>query len=369
MSNNATFLLGRRQFFRRYPVTSISDGLLGAAHFAPFKPSNKGTYGEDDIEVIEKSNRIVYCDFGPDLASIGIAGVVSPGVHAPVSVRLRPDDGGASIPVYYLKYDLNHNRRITLTDRRQALPVGPRTVAETAAITAAPWKYAQAAQIGTTRFFLTDCVDGCSVYVEGTPQKPTVYHINANRTLPPGVKSFPPASASWAKRERCWRLKWSTMDQRFKTQGTIVKSLGGRPGTAPHPNVQPATKVESRDYMFLNRPEEQTFEADLPNLQLQGVVPNIINGQSVDEMTVQFTQGTVFGIRNAGAWSFWVQKRVLVEYHHHQIIAPPNRTAGQKLKMAFTGQAPYNRVSLGSQWLIRAVDQFWPTLNTGRLVT
>jgi hypothetical protein len=355
MSDNATFLQGRRRFFRRYPVTSISDGLLGAAHFAPFKDSNKGTYGEDDLEVIEKSHRIVYCDFGPDAASAGIAGVVSPGVQAPVALKLRPDDGGTSVPVYYLKYDLNHNRRITLRDRRQALPIGPRTVAETNAINAAPWKYAPAARIGATRFFITDCVDGCSIYIEGAPELPTVYHINANRTLPPGVKSFPPASESWAKRERCWRLKWATMDERFRTQGTVVKTLGGLPGVAPHPNVQPAAKLESRDYMFLNRPEEQSFEADLPNLKLQGLVPNTINGH-------------VFGIRAGGVWSFWVQKRVLVQYHHHQVIAPAGRTAGQKLVSMFTGHAPYSRVPLGNQWLIRAVDKFWPTVNTGRLV-
>jgi hypothetical protein len=361
MSNNATFLVGVRAFFRRYPVTTVADGQIAQAGFAPFKPSNKGQYGEDDLEVVEKTNRVVFCDIGTDANAAGQAGVFSPNVGTPVKVTLQPSNTGTSIPVFYLKYDLNHNRRMTLVDRRSPLPMGPAPPD--------PWRYADnAADIGNVTFFLTDCVDGCSVYVEGTPQNPTVYHINASMTLPPGVNTFPPATASWAKRERCWKLKWQKMDDRFKTQGTVVKALGWPGRTAPYPNVQPSSKVESRDYMFLKRSDEVAFEGMLAQLQLQVTVPNQVNGQNVDGMTVVFTQGTIFGIRRNGNWSFWVQKKVLVQYFHHAIIAHGNRTVGQKVTRVFTGNRPYNSVLLGSQWLVRSLDQFWPVVTTGRVV-
>ena len=62
------------------------------------------------------------------------------------------------------------------------------------------------------------------------------------------------------------------------------------------------------------------------------------------------------------------QKRVLVEYHHVAIVPMGQRTVGQHLGKLFTRHSPRASALLGRQWVVRGVEQFWPVVNTGRLV-
>jgi hypothetical protein len=61
------------------------------------------------------------------------------------------------------------------------------------------------------------------------------------------------------------------------------------------------------------------------------------------------TQGFVFGIRTGGDWKFYVQRKALVEYFHRS--------------RALIGSGSVK--SLGKQWIVRQVIQFWPAAKAG----
>ncbi len=108
--------------------------------------------------------------------------------------------------------------------------------------------------------------------------------------------------------------------------------------------------------------EEQTFEASLGALQTAGKAPLNVLGKSVDSMRLVTTQGSVFGVRGGGgAWRFFVQRRALVEYFH--------RSTTRKTRLFRSAKVTVDIESLGMQWVIRDVPEFWPGMGTGRLVT
>ena len=165
MSSNAIFNgMGKIQFFDEYPVTSING-----AGATTWKPANTNHYGEGDLEVVSSNTRISYCALSAYVDPTGVGNITTALNKQPTRITISAADPGGGIPVYYLPYALNHNRRMTLTDKQG---------------------------VGGVAFFLTDLVDGCSVYVEGTQANPSVYHINANRQLPHGMASFPGPTAS-----------------------------------------------------------------------------------------------------------------------------------------------------------------------------
>jgi len=334
MSNNATFTgMPATQFFDEYPVVQV-----GGTGATVWKPSTIDKEGFGDLQVVSSNTRISYATFAAWNDPMGIGSVTTPANRQPTSLKITANNPGGAIPVFYLPYALNHNRRLTLVDKQG---------------------------IGAVDFFVTDLVDGCSVYVEGTPAQPSVYHINANKQKPKGMKDLSPTMAS-SKKMKIWNSKWSQMDQRFKTEGTVVKALGGT-HAPPLPNVQAASKVESQDYMLLTANQESAFSGMLAGMQATQRCPQNIGGQSVDELEVIFSQGTIFGTRVGLNWSFWVQKRVLVKLYHLTLVPPASRTTKQKAAAAF-GKLPYTRTQLGTEWVIRGVHQFGPTVNTGRLV-
>lgn len=221
--------------------------------------------------------------------------------------------GPAGIPFFHLPYNNDQNFRITLHDKQG---------------------------IGNVNLFLTEFVDGCSIYVEGTLQNPTVYHINAKSTERAWSVYSPFRITAAIQRQADWYAKYSRMDQRFQNDATKPHRVLAGVG------IRQPTKVENHDYM-LDSTEEARVMGQLANFQAQNKIPLIVGGYNVDRMGLFACQGSVFGERDpgAGSWKFYIQKRVLVGY--------------------FRNASP---VPLGFQWLIVSVDQFWPTNKTGSIV-
>lgn len=259
----------------------------------------------------------------------------------PNEVRIAVDDAAAGVPVFYLPYQNNQNFRITLD------ATGPGA--------------------GAVDFFMTELVDGCSVYIEGTAQKPTAYHINAAGFADSGGSPTSLAGLATAaglnlagmsdgqKHHLKFGLKSAHMDLRFQNDAALRPQavLAGGPG------LLQARKVENDDYMLRpNSNEERAFGLTLPALQAVQKAPNQVNGKSVDRMEVVSTQGFIFGLRSGGAWKFYGQRKVLVEYFHR------SNAVSAKLQQTFRGTAR-PLASLGMQWIVRDVIQFWPAAKLG----
>jgi hypothetical protein len=327
VSSNAVFTLQTAlPFFNLYPLTRIAyvqppvvpptlkqrvKSAFGA-HPPPTPPRVTG----DPVAaqgIVARNKRELFGTFSHNVGDP--AQVTS--AHSNVPVTLTLNDQGPGLAVFFLPYQNDQNFRTTLVD-----------------------KQGLAADL-----FMTDLVDGCSVYVEGTPTAPTVYHINAvGTTAPPQAMPANQTAANWA-------AKYARMDDRFRHDA--LKLAHGAHGVRlpkrvrqMDPNLLLPGKLENHNYMIMP-PQAPVFEGTLAALQGAGRAPQNISGQSVDRMELLATQGTVFGVRSpAGLWSFHVQRRAIVGYYH--VPAPPNPG-----------------VLLGRQWIVRDVLQFWPNAITG----
>jgi len=303
MVGNAKLInLGGRDFMRLYPVVSLQLAPGGGgARVVKGDPVNS-------LASVDKACRILYANITPVLTYMGLALT-----HTAVSkkaVCFTLGMAGPGVPIFHLPYNNDQNFRVTLVDRQG---------------------------IGNVNFFLTEFVDGCSVYIEGSRTAPTAYHINAVSTR--RRKKWNQFHWSDArKRQADWDAKYAKMDQRFKTEGTVVKTVHLNTPGMPAP-----TKLENHDYMG-------DLGLNLANLQLTNKAPMFLGGQSVDGFELMAQQGTVFGARDAGngEWKFYIQRRALLRYLHANAAGAPTQ--------------------LGFQWLVASVEQFWPTAKTGRAV-
>lgn len=341
--------LGPLAFFARYPVTRIVIQARRRFNDVPDTnlPGTMRASTVDDLQVIDKATRVNYLAAlpftDPNLQALGA--FTGPGATKTAALQVADVNAGGMVPVFWLPYDLNANRRITLVDKQG---------------------------VGNANLFLTDLVDGCSIYIQGTPTAPTVTHLNANSALPLGLPRFPDASDGTPQaardRQSAWAHKWHHMDQRFANEGLAPKRVA-----AADPALSATGNLRADNYMLLTSRERHDFEQTLPALQANGNLPQAINGLSVDRMEAVFTQGTVFGFR-AGAghpWRFHVQRRALLKFYHREIIAGRALSTGEQLKSKLARTfhvkhstrntaATFRYVPVGAMWYVRSVPQFWP---------
>lgn len=323
MATTADFIrLGAKAFFEQHPlVPSLLPSNQGVPIGAQPKPLLKRSDGHGwdpttSLDSVPGLSRVRYGEIVNTEGSIDaylkqFSGDPLGLRKTSVLHRLRVhsfDTGNALVPLFYLPYRNDYNIRITL----KAKPAEP--------------------ELRGIHFFVTEPVDGCSVYVEGTRQEPTVYHINAQNTKRKGQGT----TGNFAHDSRVWRTKWRHMDTRFRSEGknswTVQRAVG----------LVQACKVENDDYM-IRAPEQMSAYVRAA----RDAMPKRIDGRKPDDLFIT-TQGTVFGCLEADGWHFYVQRRLQVVYQ---------QTAGQ--------QAP---VALGSVWVPLAVKEFWPTTETGRAV-
>ncbi len=332
MSTTAGFhTLGAKEFFRRYPVNAITKPNVVQAVFDPtavVAPSRVKGDSKNSLGSVQKAMRVRWITFHTNPA-MGV-NVMSFGCPSPTKIMVDGADNGG-IPAFHLPYQNNENIRLTLN------ATGPLAAG--------------------VDFFLTEQVDGCSIYVEGTAQTPTVYHINAANYAeatdsPTGFVTLAADQGlvltgldDMAKHRLRFKMKSDLMDNRFQTEGFKAKTV--QAGV----NLVPNQKLEDEDYMIRPaNPFVATFEASLPALKLAGTAPTQVGGKSVDRMSLVGTQAFVFGIRKNLEWKFYVQRQALVEYYHRTTSVKSHIQAAVKYR-----QRPY--YTLGMQRIV----QFWPT--------
>lgn len=132
--------------------------------------------------------------------------------------------------------------------------------------------------LGTNpRYFFTAAINGCSVFVKGTPQSPVVYHAGGNT----GTKS-PQAGA------KVWR---DLMQSHNQTQGVLAAEVNKTMYVTDKTNKAKGTQ-HSREFT-------QWMESNLGGTYLiEDVAPT----------------GCVMGVREGGAWTFYLQENITVTY-------------------------------------------------------
>lgn len=285
MATNADFTnLGALPFMQRYPlVPEGGDTTEASAH---------GAYRK-----VPKAHRVMYMQIQPG-THYSLAGV--PLLAATGGIPNREGDpqkaicyaannaGGTRIPVFWLPYSQNSVYRMTLAPGAAPL---------------APGMIGPAPLAPQPDFFLTDAVDGCSVYVEGTRTKPTVHHVNAANTKFTPLDGSAPfgTTGNYQKDTLAFHTKDAHMTQQVK--GTVKPKdvLNAVPG------LESGKYVKNDDYMIRD-PQQLKTEAGLMDTDARSVV----TAQRVDKVETM-TQGTVFGIRNAvnGEWTFYFQRRLV----------------------------------------------------------
>ena len=148
---------------------------------------------------------------------------------------------------------------------------------------------------GASRFFCTSSLSGCSVFIEGPPQTPTVYHLGVdssqhgkvgeffdNAALPRGC----PAGMTTAYRRKDAKAFWWAL-------------LSWKKGFVGTPADNHVVEVSKDDYLNSSR--------------LRTLTQHILGNRAVtpDDETIS-TTGTVFGYWSGGGWNFYLQENAVI---------------------------------------------------------
>jgi hypothetical protein len=132
---------------------------------------------------------------------------------------------------------------------------------------------------GGTKYFFTAAINGCSVFFKGTAQSPTIFHAGG-KTVKPG--SDPKQGAEF------WRKMMKT-----RPETKTGKTLG---------EVDKTMYVTDRKDKMLGTANSRLFDAWLK------ANPNGMRIEDVDP------HGCVFGKRERGLWTFYLQENVTITY-------------------------------------------------------
>lgn len=189
------------------------------------------------------------------------------------------------------------------------------------------------------RIFLTSTVDGCSVIIEGSPEHPTVYHLNDA-----GGGGAVPLANTAVTQMAYWAPKEVTMETRFQGAKSpkSVKQVAANPLL---PALPGAKAVHAMDYLdvteaqfpALNTPEDQVVRNRIAKARIPGAV-------SVKfEQSLYKPYGTVFGWKQNTTWRFFYQMRAVVFYTYRV-----TDNTGLVQTIAVARQCGFQ------------VDEFWP---------
>jgi hypothetical protein len=158
--------------------------------------------------------------------------------------------------------------------------------------------------------FFTAGVNGCMVVVEGTREEPVVYHCNAISTAGSPLEAAVTNDDSGLAANRIGqKVNWMT---------TRMSAMSTATPKNPKGLVQTAAARKATiqtDYQMLvhNGKVGPGQEPQLASLE-SGIARTIgIHGQPNQRIRIQSSQGTVFGHRRNGLWTFYFQKLVCYE--------------------------------------------------------
>lgn len=156
-------------------------------------------------------------------------------------------------------------------------------------------------------FFITAGINGCSIFIEGSAENPTVYHANAQRVQPDR------AMLQGLKEDQIVELK-------YKEKGKhMIEDV--KKASIPIDYTKPCKGrlLLGSDYMDEIGPDREKAEIEFAKYakSAKGLHPNMFRRK---RYTRTVTNGTVFGVRDGKTrtWKFYIQKRVtgIIEFKY-----------------------------------------------------
>ncbi|HEX7153192.1 MAG TPA: BLF1 family deaminating toxin [Thermoanaerobaculia bacterium] len=205
-------------------------------------------------------------------------------------------------------------------------------------------------------YFFTAPLTGCSVFVEGTRDQPTVYHANAKSH----AGTF---ATSLTKRQfvELQQAKVAEMERRYGAFST-QQEKPSRGHVRPGPSGRESTMLD-----YMSRAHSSNF-----GNELEEVVSKATNGRFTkieiagQKIVVTNAEGTVFGVRRRGEWTFYFQKRVRIQHLVNDYQATVGKQGWFRYAASFINPFDYYswynqswRVQ-GEMWLPLTVSEFWP---------
>jgi hypothetical protein len=263
-----------------------------------------------DYESVESESRVVFGDFSPGAAQQSTAGAYV--------LRMSADYAAGHFPLFWLPFELEKARKITLRDKRD-----PDTVRQTG---------------GEVRSFFTTAVNGCSVFVEGSLEAPTVYHLNGV-----DIQSDTPHSGDGTTKAHDDRiLRTFGLEKRWNH---IRPPSGSQGPKAVGQTIVPSAVLHPGEYIpsyFFNEPGVLTAEEQSYMTRAAGLVA--VPLASAEKVEIRHN-ACVFGFKSrAGQWEFWYQRRAWV-------------------RLRDTRNDTRHTVYVGA-----GVKQFWPGAGTNLIV-
>jgi hypothetical protein len=165
--------------------------------------------------------------------------------------------------------------------------------------------------------FITSAVNGCTVTVRGSREEPTVYHGNAVDVEGFGTKS--PVELALAGREGMAEglidMKVGEMRRmlvEMETAHPKADRLGG-------PHTPASTKIltqSSYQMLAMQGRVSSGHSADADRIVRGVATQEGIDKNKSKKIRLMSSQGTVFGVRTNGQWTFYYQKIVMFEIWH-----------------------------------------------------
>ncbi len=207
-------------------------------------------------------------------------------------------------------------------------------------------------------YFFTAPLTGCSVFVEGPPDQPIVYHANAKR--------HSGTFATQLTRQQFLRLQQAKVEEMQKRFGAFStqqeKQSRGEVRLGPGESGRQTSMLD-----YMSRAHSSEFSNELEEVvsaATKGEYTRIeIAGQKI---VVTHAEGTVFGVRRKGDWTFYFQKRVRIQ---HLVNDYQSSVAKQGfLRYGVSWLNPFDYWNWAQQcwrvqaamWLPLTCKEFWP---------
>lgn len=203
-------------------------------------------------------------------------------------IRITEQYASGLFPMFWLPYQRNSTRKMTLKDKRDA-PVARR-------------------EGGNPRVFFTSALNGCSVFIEGSREHPTVTHVNAGEFR----VTEGPVDEGKTHDDRIGR----TLEIERRVARLPRPSSLTTPGKVPGQTLAPAAILHGHNYLpnyFRNVPNKQNV-VETAYIQQASAALGVAQANIAD---VQVNHSAlVFGAksRQTDEWQFWVQQRARVQF-------------------------------------------------------
>jgi hypothetical protein len=288
MGLNEQFLQNPSQFAGLHALYPYADKVTNAEHMKDLS-LNDGT----EFTQVQGENKVAFCDILPATrfdnvpVDIGCSSYHEDQGLYVMRISYRRASS-SSIPVYYLPWQTNYMMRMKLRPSPKH-----------------PTKERRRSLLKKTiepDIFVTAALQGCSIFINGEPEEPVVYHINASGIQGPQGETL--GTDDDTEYQTAAQAKVTHMTQLFQAATAQFPGAGARLRTgqrAPLSRQAARGAAHMADYMPDRLPSR------VPQLR-QRHEPQGVQHFSVEQF------GTVFGRRKDGAWRFYRQTRTRIEY-------------------------------------------------------